>query len=279
MANIVEKNKTVPIFELKANEAKQMFLSIAPETVWKREIGFALQILRSNADAFAKCDPESIKYAVFNVAATGTTLSPVRKEAYLIPRNIKGKLRCCLDFDYKGLIKIATDTGSVQDMDATVVHEMDEFYYEMGLNPVLKHIPSLDPDPGEMTFVYAIAVLFNGLKKFIVLNRADVEKARQKSSAPDSDMWKNFYDEACRKTAIKKLSKMLPRSDRYALAVDLSNQAEGIEFNNQPQETTAKKLMEKFIPAVDVEPKQIEDNAPPAEEIFTEEGDNACSTE
>jgi recombination protein RecT len=242
--------KTKPNAELIVRETKQRFLQVADESVFTREAQFAVQALMNN-DALLKCSRESIQQAVCNIALTGATLNPIMAQAYLIPR--KGK--CCLDFSYRGLIKLAVDSGSVLDMDATVVHSKDEFSYEMGLTPKLKHVPSMDDDPGEMTFVYAIAILLSGIKKFIVLNRAEVEKIRKTSQMKDSGMWKDFYDEACRKTAIKKLYKMLPQTDKLSNAVMVVNQTDGFEFERLKDDTNAKKLFEQFNP---IEPEITE---------------------
>jgi len=221
---------------------RDRFLEIVDEKTYHREIIFAKQAF-DNSDVLQKCTVESIRNALVNIALTGASLNPVLQQAFLIPR--KGK--CCLDFSYRGLIKIATDSGGVLDIDATVVYENDlRFYYEMGLKPILKHVPVLS-DQGKPTHVYAIAILASGIKKFIVLNKEEIEKVKKNSlafSKGANTPWKgDFEPEMWRKTAVKKLYKLLPQSERMSTAVSVLNEHEGIDFNSQEK---AKKVMKRF---------------------------------
>src|SRR5260221_230159 len=87
---------------------------------YKREASFAMQLLQAS-DHLRGCSAESITAAITNVAAVGLTLSPPEKLAYLVPR--KGK--ACLDISYIGLVKLATDTGSVLAVKAELVRGND----------------------------------------------------------------------------------------------------------------------------------------------------------
>lgn len=229
-----------PAFEQQALAAGKGFILATSEKVWIREIAFALQILRANKEAFAKCEPDSIRDAVLNIALTGATLNPAMQQAFLIPRKLRGRgLCCCLDFSYRGLVGIATRDGAVLDIDATCVYEGDEFDYHMGLNPDLTHKPHGERDPKKLTHVYAVAILQGGLKKFLVMNRADVEKARKSSQAPDSPMWKDWYEEGARKTVVKRFYKLLPQTERMSQAVAVVNEHEGLPPDGKSQEKAA----------------------------------------
>lgn len=216
---------------------KSRFLEVVDEKTYNREIIFAKQAFDGN-DTLQKCTSESIRNAIVNIALTGATLNPALQQAFLIPR--KGK--CCLDFSYRGLCKIAVDSESVYDIDATAVFEGDEFSYEMGLNPVLVHIPKMfDDDKGKkVVAAYAIAILHHGIKKFIVLDKEKIERAK-KSSQYDT-VWKAHYDEMAKKTAVKLLYKLLPQSDRMSVAVAALNEHEGMA----PSQTKAEEVMGRF---------------------------------
>jgi recombinase, phage RecT family len=141
-----------------------------------------------------------------------------RKEAQFMPM-------------YQGLIKLVTQTGFVRKMDAQVVYENDKFDFEYGSKEYLSHRPCLR-DRGEKIAVYAAATLDNGEYKFIVMSREDVEAIKKSSKAANSDKmdspWKHaeFEDAMWRKTAIKQLCKLLPKSTEVAQAIELDNQAE-----------------------------------------------------
>lgn len=226
-------------FNSLAQESEDLFLTVFKnkETLLQEKEFARMQI--KNNPAIMNCPKDSVIDAIVNVALTGTTLDPSMQFAFLIPRRNKKTQRteCNLDISYRGLAGIAVDSGSVLDIDATVVHKRDIFDYEMGLNEKLKHKPCLEADPGPMTHVYAKAILLNGVKKFIVLNRAEVEYIRSRSQAPNSDMWANFFDEGCRKTAVKKLYKLLPKTKQTSQAIMVVNAQEGIEFE-KPIKTT-----------------------------------------
>jgi len=218
-------------------EVKGHFLEVVDEGKYVKELLFAEQAFRGN-DRLQSCQPQSIKNAITNVALTGATLNPVLQQAYLIPRDNK----CCLDFSYRGLCKIAVDSSSVYDIDATAVFDGDEFYYEMGLNPILKHIPKMfKPDEEKIVIgVYAIATLHHGIKKFVVLDKEKIERARKSSKY--GVVWKAHYDEMAKKTAVKLLYKLLPQSEHMSTAVHVLNEHEGF---TEDIETSATKLMDR----------------------------------
>ena len=226
---------------------KQSFVEMAGEKNYLREIILAYQIVKGS-ESLQKCSTESIRSAIINVALVGATLNPALQQAFLVPR--KGK--ACLDISFRGMVKIATGSGVVLDIDATVVYDKDKFFYEQGLNPILNHIPSLDDDHGKFKFVYAIATLANGIKKFIVLNEQEIEKVKA-TSAARSGPWIDWYEEMARKTAVKKLFKLLPATETMAYAVSVVNEHEGLE----KEPSNAEKLQERFKPQNDVQDAQV----------------------
>jgi recombination protein RecT len=229
---------TRPQYEAMALEAKQAFLTVADEKTWNKEIVFALQIIRGS-ETLQKCDMQSIKNSVVNIALTGATLNPALAQAYLIPR--KGK--CCLDFSYRGLCKIAVDSDSVYDIDASAVFEGDDFDYELGLTPYLKHRPKMTDAKREVVAAYAIATLHHGIKKFVVVDKEKIERA--KKSSQTGNVWKEHYDEMAKKTAVKLLYKLLPQTERMSTAISVVNEHEGIERPEKPI-SNANKLIERF---------------------------------
>lgn len=227
-------------FEVAVRDRKirDRFLEVTTEIDYNREINFAIQAIRGN-DLLQKCDEQSIKNAIVNVALTGVTLNPVLQQAFLIPR--KGK--CCLDISYRGLCKIAVDSDSVYDIDAVPVFEGDEFYYEMGLEPILKHRPLMfdDEKDKKIKAVYAVATLHHGIKKFVVLDKEKINRARK--SAQYDKVWAAHEDEMSKKTAVKLLYKLLPQTERMSTAVSVINEHEGLILKDEKK---AKEIMDRF---------------------------------
>lgn len=234
-----------PKYELAIGSAKQMFVKIhdGDDSKWNRELVFAIQSIRANK-VLQNCSQESIKNSVINIASIGISLNPALALAYLVPRGGA----CVLDISFRGLVKIATDSGSIIDIDATVVREKDFFEYEMGLEPRLVHRPYLEGDPGKPLFVYSIAILHNRMKKFLVMNKIDIEKVKSTSKAR-SGPWTEWEGEMWKKTVVKRMYKLLPQTDRMSQAVSVINEHEGLD-KSAPE---AKSLMDRFAPVEEAE--------------------------
>lgn len=263
-----------PKYEIFAIKAKDQALSVIDEKTWNKELVFAFQTMRNNSAIWKKVadeNPQSITNAIVNIANVGTTLNPALQLAFLIPRKMRVNgqdvMSACLDHSYRGLCQIATGAGAVLDMDADCVYEGDYFKYIRGLTPTLEHIPFSmrdDIEPGQVQkkdrstfkFVYATAILpFGNVThtKFIVLDKEEVEKIRLSSQAPESPMWKNHYGEGARKTAIKKLYKLLPQTERMSTAVAQLNEFEGIDFEAEKKNRKESTIMSAFTDAEVVE--------------------------
>lgn len=193
----------------------------------RRLIKIALQACSRNP-TLLECSRESIYGTLMQCAELGLEPSPYGG-AHLVPyRNNKtGKMEAQFQPDYRGLVKLARRSGEIASITANVVHQKDTFEYgitEKG--PHLKHVPSLDPDPGPMTHAYMVAVLKDGTSQIEVLTKAEVDKVRAVSKAKSSGPWVDWYEAMARKTAIKRGCKLLPLSTDLIRAVELDNRAE-----------------------------------------------------
>ncbi len=114
----------------------------------------------------------------------------------------------------RGLITLAYRSGQVKTIYAEAVHENDEFEYELGLEPKLKHVPATS-DRGAVTHYYAVFKLVNGGEGFTVMSKDDIEEHKRKfSKAANAGFspWQANYDEMAKKTVIKKVLKYAPLS-------------------------------------------------------------------
>lgn len=196
-----------------------------------KEAQFALQLLESNDYLYkaAQSNPSALEYAIINLASIGISLNPALKEAYLVPRG--GKI--CLDIPYIGLVKLATDTGSVIWVQAEIVKKNDSFKY-LGVGKAPSH--EMDPfgDRGEVIGVYCVAKLSTGESLSTIMSKAECDAIRDKSSqAAKSGPWVSFYEEMLKKTVIKRASKLWPKSERLDTAVNVLNEHEGVDFNSK----------------------------------------------
>lgn len=199
---------------------------------FEAEASFAIQAMKGSdfLQKIAMGNPDSLKYAVLNVAAIGLTLNPVSKYAYLVPR--KGVV--CLDISYMGLAQLAVESGAIKWIQAQLVHEKDSFHF-IGVGERPAHNFSFG-DRGPIVGVYCVAKTEDGEYLTEQMNIEDVYAIRDRSEAwkrNQSGPWKTDEGEMIKKTVIKRAFKMLPKNDkagRINKAVDTLNTIEGIDF-------------------------------------------------
>lgn len=270
----VANNKSavnVPVYQKMAMQAQDLFLQVCDEQTWKRELSFALQILEGNkllqSAAQTPAGAQSIKNAIINVAMTGTTLNPVLKKAYLVPRSVNNVMTCCLDFSYQGLTGIAIDSGSVKHISASLVYNFDHFEYEVVDGEVkFKHRPSLNPPEEFITggaakfwdFIvcgYCVATLHDGTKQvFSPFLKWKLKKAMDTSKTTGANTpWRTHTDEMCLKTILKHEYKLLPQTDRMSQAVSVLNEHEGLDLDADRRITARAAAAAMFGTAEDAE--------------------------
>lgn len=225
---------------------EKRFVSVAPSYMkFEAEKGFAIQILKNNEYLYgiAQNHPQSLQQALTNVAAIGLSLNPAEKQAYLIARTVSVKgangqkqyqSRIFLEPSYMGLLKLATDSGSIKWVQALPVYSNDKFEFTgMGEKPSHTFNP-FAKDRGEFIGVYCVAKTADGDYLTTMMSEEQVYSIRDRSEAwkkGQSGPWKTDFIEQAKKTVIRNAFKTWPRSDmkRMAEAVDLSNNNEGFE--------------------------------------------------
>lgn len=243
---------------------------------WEEESMFALQALARNS-LLQKCDPLSVRDAIINVAAIGLSLNPKLQHIALIPRyssQAKGYL-CHADPMFQGMLKIATDGGSVLQAWCAVVFkgEADDhrFEFRLGSHPFLKH----EPDPfktyqmKEAIGAYCCADIRNSAHPHITfMSREEILKARDSSEMIKKALkdnkkikgpWADWEAEMWKKTVLKRATKMWPKgSGRLETAVAFANVAEGIiEPKATDIITTATTVVKRITEAQVKELRQI----------------------
>lgn len=225
----IKANPQVTAFKhlLESPSVQQSLRSAAAKHIDpKRLIRVVLGVMMQNRD-LASCTPESVLVSLLRAAAVG--LEPdggALGQAYLVPFGRE----CTLIIGYRGMVKLARNSGDVADVWAEVVYQHDQFDYEFGLNPTLKHKRNDDvADPGELKYVYAVARFRDGERKFVVLNKADITKIRgvSRSSGNSSSPWQQWPAEMWKKSAVRRLCKLLPLSVESKDAMSHDEEHEG----------------------------------------------------
>lgn len=243
---------------------------------FEREAGFAVQVISGSDYAFkiARQNPQSVINAVTNVAAIGISLNPIKRQAYLVPRD--GKI--CLDISYLGLADLAIGSGSIRWVQAGIVRGNDNFRLSGYDKPPVHEYDPFATDRGDIRGVYVVVKTLDGDYLTHAMRIDAVWDIRDRSSA-----WKGFVskgtkcpwvtdeEEMVKKTCVKQASKYWPKVERLERAVHYLNTdgGEGLEFFDAPpaEEPKAPVMPQrKSAPAhtgvTDVEPRQAKAQAP-----------------
>lgn len=180
--------------------------------------------------ALLNTNPESFYGAILQCAALGLEPGSALGHCYLLPfgngKASDGRPNAQLIIGYRGMIDLARRSGQIRSLNAYAVHERDEFSYQLGLSPDIKHVPFSGADRGPMTHVYAVAQLMGGGVQFEVMSRAEIEEIRSQSKAGTRGPWVTHFEEMAKKTVIRRLFKMLPVSIEAARAVEIDEKTD-----------------------------------------------------
>lgn len=190
-----------------------------------------------------ECTRESLLGCIVQCAQLGLEPDGLLGHAYLIPffNSGQNRMECQLIIGYKGLLKLARQSGEIASISARVVHGKDDFEYEYGLAEKLRHVPSMDPDPGPLVYAYAIFRLKDGAIHFDVMGVREIEAIRKRSKSGNRGPWVTDFEEMAKKTVLRRASKMSPASieDRMARALVMDERADaGLPQNIDEDETS-----------------------------------------
>jgi len=267
----LEKKQVMP-WENAISSAKKRFNEINKIhnfVNYDKEAMFAWQIVKNNdyLMGVANTNPESLRNAVINVAAIGLSLNPAEKLAYLVPRKIGQKddrgnkiMSACLDISYIGMIKLATDTGSILWARAELIHENDAFTYHGATKEPELICPS-PFDRGSILGVYCTAKTKEGDYLSGIMSIDEINDIRDRSEAFKKGYgpWVSDYGEMVKKTIIKRESKTWPKTEksgRFDDAIEYLNDhnEEGIDFTNQiaPEPIDHQRVEEAYVKAIEI---------------------------
>lgn len=183
-----------------------------------------------------ECDPRSVFAAVIQASQLGLEVG-LMGEAHLVPFGDQ----CQLIPGYTGLMKLARQSGLVQDIYAHEVRVNDKFTLKLGMERSLEHepltgpggFPASDEERGEVVGFYAVAVFKDGSRTFVAMSRKEVEKIRDNSKGYQAakrykkeSVWDSDFTAMGLKTAIRRLCKFLPKSPELATALALDTASE-----------------------------------------------------
>lgn len=214
------------LVELLSKNMRAIKSALPKHLTGERVARVALNSIR-HTPKLMQCAPETLCMAIMEASSLGLEID-MRGQAYLVPFwNSKTRTNDVqLIIGYKGLLDLAWRSGNIMSIMAEVVGENDKFNVVFGLEPKLEHVPNFTEGRGEIIAAYAVAIMKDGSKQFVVIPRTDLEKVRAASKSADSGPWVQWTEEMYKKTALKRLCKLLPLSPEIQRAATVDDQAD-----------------------------------------------------
>jgi recombination protein RecT len=195
----------------------------------ERMIRVALSAVSGNS-LLMQCRPISLAACIVQSSILGLEPNSLLGEAYLVPF-WNGKARahdCQLMPGYLGMVKLARNSGQLAMIDAQPVHAKDEFDFEKGSDTWWRHKWHREGDRGHIQGYWAGYVLKDGSKNFeymtieqILHHRDKYSKGAYNKEGQLQGPWLSSPDWMCRKTPLKQLIKLMPKSVELATALAL----------------------------------------------------------
>ena len=179
----------------------------------------------STTPQLAECTQDSFLGAMMTAAQLGLEPNTPLEQCFLIPRKIKGELKCVFEMGYQGLLDLAYRSNLISVVQAHEVCDGDEFVYAYGLEPKLYHKIALT-GRGAAYAYYAMFKTKDGGYGFEVTSREDVERyARKYSDSYESSYspWKTSFDQMAKKTLLKQALKYAPKKSDFVRGIEADN--------------------------------------------------------
>ncbi len=198
------------------DKAKGSIASVLPKHLTPDRLLKVALSATSRNPALLACTPQSILLAVMQSAELGLEIGGLLGDAYFVPYKDQAKLI----IGYRGMIKLARQSGELKSIEAHVVRDNDVFDLEYGLEPRLIHKPAMSGELGKVVAVYAVARFKDGGYQVDVMTLAEIEAVRTRSQAANDGPWNTDYAEMAKKTVVRRLCKYLPLSPELAKALE-----------------------------------------------------------
>ena len=211
----IQKISDKNVFEYVTQMKPEFDKALNDENFTNLFVRTAITGIRQNRDLQA-CTVQSLLGSLMQ-AAQLKLLPGVLGQAWLVPYKIKqpdGSYRkeCQFQIGYQGYKDLFYRDSHSSHIEMRTVYENDEFYYEYGTTPYIKHVPAMY-DRGEPYCYYCIATLVNGAKLFLVMSDNELEEIRVRYvKMSQYSPWKTEPEQMKMKTVLKRLSKTLPLS-------------------------------------------------------------------
>ncbi len=233
MSNLPQKQEggtnLAQLQDLLQKHKSQIATALPKHMTPERMIRVALSAVSGN-HLLMQCRPISLAACIVQSSILGLEPNSLLGESYLVPfYNSKvSAYDCQLIPGYLGLVKLARNSGQVAMLDVQPVYEADEFEMFKGSEIWWRHKAPRTGERGKLQGYWAGYVLKDGSKNFEYMTVEQIEAHRDKFSKGAYDKngklqgpWRDAPDWMYRKTVLKLLIKLMPKSVEVATALAL----------------------------------------------------------
>jgi recombination protein RecT len=246
----IRKLSPVEVFvgEVISPDKEKDVIDALPAGVDPKRFKHSLTVAVMQNPNLMKIHPGLLFREVSKAASLGLSMDPQLGEAYMvISRNSKANRdEPQLRVGWKGLAKLARQSGEITLIYAHAVHERDitdgHFRVTLGAEPQLIHEPDIFTDRGPVVGYYAVTKYRDGDFDFEPMSVEEIHKIRDKTDAYrafragriKSTPWADWEQEMARKTVIRRLLKRSPMSAEMQAAVKLIDEEETGVIDDTP---------------------------------------------
>jgi recombination protein RecT len=229
MSDLRENITTVKAL-LKRNEAK--IAAVLPEHLDPDKLMQIATTVVQRTPKIAECTPRSLLGACIQSAQVGLSLDPILGESYIVPYNAKvdGQWikQAQFQLGYRGLIKLARNSGEISTIMAMPVYADDEYNEVISEKGVeFEHVPSRNPaNNDDLVCVYVVFNFRSGGIHWGRMWKWEIDLVRETSAGYQSSLkynsdspWTTSYIEMAKKTVVRRESKYLPLSTEAMSAI------------------------------------------------------------
>jgi len=213
--------------------------SVLPKHVTPERLVKVVLSATMRTPALRDCSIQSVALCVMQAGELGLDLGGKLGEAYMVP--FKNEAQFIVG--YKGLIKLARQSGQLISLAANLIHEAEKGVVEIDrATAIVKHPLVYGADASPIIGAYALAILRDGARQLDYMSKDEIDAIRARSRAGRNGPWVTDYGQMARKTVIRRLMNYLPLSTELQRAIEYDRELDDDEASPENEHERAKAL-------------------------------------
>ena len=213
---------------------------------WEAEKRYAMALLQDpNNEFMLSCaleNPSSVANALLDLSRIGLSLSPVLKQAYLIPSSTSGVKKVSLVPSYIGMEQSVIRSGKVLVIQTELVYENDEFVRWIDTNGAqFKFVPARK-DRGALEGGFCWAKFANGESHMEYMEADEInaveEAATRKNNGKITPAWRYWRPEMQKKGIVRRAAKHWPTDKHTERVFEVMDRNDPMDFGDPVEQAS-----------------------------------------